>query len=289
MLHSIKKIYPSDFPETISEIPQPPKALYIEGAFPDFSKTMLTVIGSRKYTSYGKEVCERLTAGLRGYPIVIVSGLALGIDAIAHRSAINANLPTIAFPGSGLSRKVLYPATNARLADEIVANGGTLISEYEPDFRATAWSFPQRNRLMAGISKATLVIEAEEKSGTLITARLALDYNREVYAVPGSIFSPSSRGTNRLIREGATPITESSELLLALGFSAEKNQAQNDTLFSDCSEDERKIIEILREPMPRDELVRKADLPVQELNALLSLLEIKGLISEQFGEIHRVI
>lgn len=288
MIQKIKKLSPKEFPEQLLEIPEPPKNLFIVGDFPDSSKTFLTVVGSRKYTSYGREVCEKLIEGLRGYPIVIVSGLALGIDTIAHRTAIKSGLTTIAFPGSGLSKKVLYPATNIQLADEIIENGGALISEYEPDFHSTVWSFPQRNRLMAGISKATLIIEAEEKSGTLITARLALDYNREVYAVPGNIFSFSSHGTNRLIREGATPITKSSELLSALGFSIEKTAEQNENLLLDCSKEERLILEILREPLPRDEVAQKTGLPIHQINTMLSLLEIKGLISEQFGEIHRI-
>jgi len=287
MVQNIRKLSKEEFPKQILEIPQPPKNLFIEGVFPDSSKTFLTVVGSRKYTSYGREVCEKLIEGLRGYPIVIVSGLALGLDSIAHRAAIKSGLQTIAFPGSGISRKVLYPATNVQLAEDIVKAGGALISEHEPDFRATIWSFPKRNRLMAGVSKATLIIEAEEKSGTLITARLALDYNREVYAVPGNIFSFSSFGTNRLIREGATPITKSSDLISALGFSVEK-KAQNENAFLDCSNEERKILEILREPISRDELARNVDFPIHQLNTLISLLEIKGLISEQFGEIHRV-
>ena len=287
MVQNIRKLSKEEFPKQILEIPQPPKNLFIEGVFPDSSKTFLTVVGSRKYTSYGREVCEKLIEGLRGYPIVIVSGLALGLDSIAHRAAIKSGLQTIAFPGSGISRKVLYPATNVQLAEDIVKAGGALISEHEPDFRATIWSFPKRNRLMAGVSKATLIIEAEEKSGTLITARLALDYNREVYAVPGNIFSFSSFGTNRLIREGATPITKSADLISALGFSVEK-KVQDENAFLDCSNEERKILEILREPISRDELARNVDFPIHQLNTLISLLEIKGLISEQFGEIHRV-
>jgi len=162
MVQNIRKLSKEEFPKQILEIPQPPKNLFIEGVFPDSSKTFLTVVGSRKYTSYGREVCEKLIEGLRGYPIVIVSGLALGLDSIAHRAAIKSGLQTIAFPGSGISRKVLYPATNVQLAEDIVKAGGALISEHEPDFRATIWSFPQRNRLMAGVSKATLIIEAEE-------------------------------------------------------------------------------------------------------------------------------
>src|SRR3989344_5297892 len=158
----IKKLTSGNFPPQLLEIPQPPKELFI--------------VGSRKYTTYGKEACEKLIEGLRGYPIVIVSGLALGIDSIAHKKALDVGLTTIAFPGSGLDPKVLYPATNAHLAERIVEAGGAVISEFEPDFRATPWSFPQRNRLMAGISDAVLVIEAEQKSGTLITSRLATEY-----------------------------------------------------------------------------------------------------------------
>ena len=193
----LSAISKNEFPAAFSpllEIPEPPEKLYYRGALPDDDTVLLAVVGSRKYSHYGKEACEQVVKGLRGYDITIVSGLALGIDSIAHRSALDAGLKTIAVPGSGLDDDALYPREHLQLAREIVEKGGALVSEYEPDFKATTWSFPRRNRIMAGLSKAVLVVEAERPSGTLITARLALDYGRDVFAVPGSIFSETSRG-----------------------------------------------------------------------------------------------
>ena len=184
----------------------------------------LCVVGSRKYTDYGKEACQKLIAGLRGHNIVIVSGLALGIDGIAHRAALDAGLTTIAIPGSGLNPSVLYPSSNRQLAEKIIESGGALISEFEPMFKATTYSFPQRNRIMAGISHATLIIEAEIKSGTLITSRLATEYNRDVATVPGSIFSKTSEGPNMLLRLGATPVSSSAHILETLGFKIEEDK-----------------------------------------------------------------
>lgn len=206
-------------PEPLLHIPQPPKKLSVRGVFPNIQKhTFLTVVGPRKYTNYGEDACRTLIAGLKGYPIVIVSGLAHGIDRISHEAALNTGLLTVAFPGSGLNDKVLYPKTQYQLAMQILESGGALVSEFEPDFPATLWSFVRRNRLMAGLSTATLIIEAQHKSGTRVTARLATEYNRDVLAVPGNIFSKNSEGTNELIRLGATPVTSSQDILEALGF-----------------------------------------------------------------------
>jgi len=281
----IKKLPVEYWPEGLHEIPQPPKELYIQGDFPDEDLTFLCVVGSRKFTTYGKDVCEKLINGLRGYPVAIVSGLAMGIDTIAHKTAMAAKLRTIVFPGSGLDKKVIFPQVNVPLVKNILDAGGCLISEFVPDTKAAYWTFPMRNRLMAGISKAVLVIEAEEKSGTLITARLATEYNKDVLAVPGSIYSPNSIGTNRLIRQGATPITSVEDLLDALGFKTEKDEATQQKLFADLSPEEMKIIEILREPMPRDELIRELNMSVAEANTLLTVMEIKKLIKEEVGEI----
>ena len=185
----IQKLHPEDFPLLLKEITDPPEKLYLLGTLPPKDHKWLAVVGSRKYSNYGKEAAETLIAGLQGYPVVIVSGLALGIDAIAHRAALSAKLPTVAVPGSGLAPSVLYPSTNRNLAGDILKAGGALLSEFEPDFQATAWSFPQRNRVIAGLSDATLVVEAEQKSGALITSKFATEYNRDVFTVPGSIFS----------------------------------------------------------------------------------------------------
>jgi len=287
-MEDIYKLKPEQFPKPLLEIPQPPKTLYIRGTLPDPELIYLAVVGSRKYTSYGKDICEKLIRGLKGYPIVIVSGLAMGIDSISHKTALEVGLTTISFPGSGLDNSVLYPRTNIRLADEIVKKGGCLISEFEPKFIATLYSFPQRNRLMAGISKAVLIIEAEEKSGTLITARLALDYNRDVLAVPGSAFSSNSDGTNKLIKQGAIPVTSSEDVLLALGFEVEKQKQSDKEKYADCSKEEMKIIELLREPVGRDDLVRESEMDIAQANALLSIMEIKELIKEELGEIRKI-
>ena len=287
-MEDIYKLKPEQFPEGLNEIPQPPKTLYIRGKLPSSDMIYLAVVGSRKYTSYGKDICEKLIRGLKGYPIVIVSGLAIGIDTIAHKAALSNGLTTISFPGSGLDNNILYPRANIKLAQEIVNKGGCLISEFEPNAISQLYFFPQRNRLMAGISRAVLIIEAEEKSGTLITARMALDYNRDVLAVPGSAFSSNSNGTNWLIKQGATPVTSSEDVLMALGFNIEKPIQTDKEKYADCGKDEMKIINLLREPMPRDELIRTSGIPIGQANALLSIMEIKELIKEELGEIRKI-
>ncbi len=284
----IRRLKPREFPAALREIPEPPKTLYISGHLLPSSYIYLCVVGSRRHTSYGRDICEKLIAGLKGYPIVIVSGLAIGIDSLAHRAALRAGLPTMSFPGSGLDPTVLYPRSNAGLAEEIIENGGCLISEYEPHFKSERHVFRARNRLMAGISKATLIIEAEERSGTLITARMALDYNRDVLAVPGSIFSSCSQGPNDLIRQGAMPVTSSRDILEALGFDVEEVAENKNNACDDCSPEEKKILDLLREPLERDEVIRKSGMNIKDANAVLSSMEIKGMIREESGEIRRI-
>jgi DNA processing protein len=289
--NQFKKIAQADFPSLLKEINDPPEELWLEGNFPNEKENkFLAVVGSRKFSRYGKEACEELISGLAGYPIVIVSGLALGIDAIAHQSALKNKLLTVAIPGSGLDRKVLHPFSNHRLADEIVEAGGCLMSELEPECPAGIHTFPRRNRIMAGISHAVLIIEAGERSGTLITARLAMEYNRDVLVVPGSIFSPSSRGANSLIHQGAMPINSSNELLQALGFDTEEASADKQgRLFENLSEVEQKIVELLStDSYPRDELIDLAELSISEANIILSTMEIKGIIKEAMGEVRLI-
>ena len=282
----IKKLPKNKFPSALLEIPQPPEDLWIIGELPtDENLIYLCVVGSRKFTSYGREACEKIIGGLKGYPIVIVSGFAMGIDTIAHKKAMQVGLKTLVFPGSGLSAEAMYPKTNVRLMEEVVDSGGCLISEFEPDFKATQWSFPMRNRLMAGISKAVLIIEAEEKSGTLITARLTTEYNRDLLVVPGSIFSPNSKGVNKLLHQGATPVTSSEDVLEALGFELPKDEEKQAKLFLDLSPEEKKIVDLLREPISRDDLIRALKMPTPTVGALLTVMEIKGLIKEEMGEI----
>ena len=284
-MRAIRILKPKDFPKRLKEIPDPPEKLWVEGTLPPETHKWLCVVGSRRYSHYGLEACEKLLGGLYGHPVAIVSGLALGIDCIAHRAALDAKLQCVGVPGSGISRKVMHPAANRPLAEKILAAGGALLSEFPPEFRATLYSFPQRNRVMAGLADAVLVVEAEKKSGTLITARLASEYNRDVLAVPGSIFSDATEGPHLLMRLGATPVRTGEDLLTALGFSSEHN-ADNANRYENCSTEELKILELLKIPMERDALIAAAKLPVSKTNAVLSLLEIKGFISESMGEVH---
>jgi DNA processing protein len=279
----IKKLNPSDFLEhnlsPLLEIPQPPKELWYEGNLPTAELTLIAVVGSRNYTSYGQQVIDHLLSGLRDYPIGIVSGLALGIDGLAHEAAIKNNLYTLSVPGSGLDRSILYPASHKKLADKILESGGGLLSELPPKTAAAPWTFPQRNRIMAGLCKATLLIEASEKSGTLITARMAVDYNRELLAVPGSIFSKNCYGTHQFLKLGATMVTEASDILAALNIDISKEATE--TLKAKLSSTEAKVIELLLEPRDRDTLIRLLELPSAEASQLLMSMEIQGYISYQ--------
>ena len=288
-MEEIKELSKKEWSSAIAEMSDPPKKLYYRGQKPNWNSVFLTVVGSRRHSSYGKEICEKLISGLRGYDITIISGLALGIDSIAHKTALETELKTISVPGSGLEKAVLYPRANLNLADKILQAGGTLLSEFEPNEPASNWTFPQRNRIMAGLSKAVLVIEATNRSGTLITARLALEYNRELCAVPTSIFSHYAIGSNQLLRQGATAITSSQDLLETLGFNPkEKITQQTEMRFASCSDEEKKILEFLREPMGRDDLIRQLNIPVGQANILLSALEIKGFLTETLGKIRIV-
>lgn len=268
----------AEFPKNLLEIPQPPKQLRYRGTLPPSDMTLLSVVGSRHYTNYGKQAAEELISGLKGYNVGIVSGLALGIDSLAHEAALSAQLYTLAIPGGGLGDAVIYPRRHLRLAHRILESGGGLLSEYDDDFKATNWSFPERNRLVAGISKATLLIEAAEKSGTLITARLATDYNRELLVVPGSIFSANSKGTHQFMKLGATPVTSSDDILEALGIDVTAAPA-SPALPTHLTESEQNILSLLHEPLERDTLIRHSGLPAQEANILLMKMEMNDQIT----------
>ncbi|HEY4489984.1 MAG TPA: DNA-processing protein DprA [Candidatus Paceibacterota bacterium] len=287
MPYSIRDLKLEEFPPLLKEIPDPPKKLFLAGSLPKEENKILCIVGSRKYTQYGKEICEKLISEIKGYPITIVSGLALGTDSIAHKAAMKNGLQTVALPGSGLNSKNLYPSSHLPLAEEIIENGGGLLSEFDPDFKATLWSFPQRNRIMAGISHAVLIIEAEIKSGTLITSRLATEYNRDVMTVPGSIFSKNSEGPHMLIKLGATPVTSGEDILKVLNIetSITKNNQSFDISNEMLSEDEKKIVELLHNPVTRDDLIRQSGMPASKINMIITAMEIKGIITESVGEI----
>lgn len=282
------KDWPCDkWPETLRQIPQPPKKMRIRGEFnnqfgsADFVR--LCIVGPRKYSEYAEMSCQKIIAGLSQFPITIVSGLAYGIDSIAHTAALENNIHTIAIPGSGLADESIYPKAHFNLAHEILDSGGCLISEFDDNFTAINWAFPQRNRIMVGISDAVLIIEAYEKSGTMITARLATDYNKEVLAIPGSIFSESSIGTNKLIQDGAHVILNSNDVLSVLGFDVDKSIKEKDGIIKNrLSAIEKLIYENLsveKNPTPEKifELICNK-ISISEFNATLISLELKNII-----------
>lgn len=275
-----------DVPRVLKEISDPPKTLYLRGNLPPPDYTLLSVVGSRKHTAYGKDVTLSLIQGLRGHPIAIVSGLALGIDALAHNAAMDAGLPTLAVPGSGLSWDVLYPRNHEKLAKEILKSGGGLLSEFSPETPAAPWTFPKRNRIMAGLSQAVLIIEAQEQSGTLITARLAMEYNRDVLAVPGPITALNSRGPNALIRDGATPILSPTDILEALGLTPNGN-TYSEGLLASFSEVEKKAFLLLKEPLEREAFFVALNLSPEQGNIFLLELEMKGILRTYGGLVLR--
>lgn len=282
----IRDLLPHEYPELLKEIPDRPKKLRLRGELPKEGNKLLCIVGSRKYSSYGREMCETIIFGLRHYPVTIVSGMALGMDAIAHRAALEAGLQTFVVPGSGLSPEVIYPRSHAMLYEEIIESGGGAISEYPDKMKATLWSFPRRNRIMAGMCHATIIIEAGMKSGTLITSRLATEYNREVGAVPGPATSPNSDGSHMLIRLGAALIRDARDVIELLGL--ERHQSDFSLVnMEDLTEEEKIFVKVLENSCPRDELIRRSRLDVSRANAILSLMEIKGLIKEELGEVRK--
>ncbi len=283
---SIRALTPAEFPPLLAEIPEPPKELWLRGNLPPPDVSLLAVVGSREYTTYGKQVVDHLLHGLVGYPVGIISGLALGIDSLAHEAALDYGLYTMAVPGSGLHESVIYPARHKRLADRIVKSGGGLLSEFEPTHPAAKWTFTQRNRIMAGMCTATILIEAAPQSGTLITARMTVDYNRELLVVPGSIFSKNSLGTHQFLKLGATPVTEAEDILAALGIEVlEQKQIVN---VRELSTQEKAVLTLLLNPTDRDSLIRLLGLPAHEANILLMRMEMHGYITMD-GNLYRAL
>lgn len=271
----------SEHIRVLREIPTPPKKLFLRGQLPPNNITLLSVVGSRTYSSYGQSVITHLLSGLTGFNVGIVSGLALGIDGLAHEAALQNNLYTLAIPGSGLADTALYPVRHRRLANRILVAGGGLLSEYEPNQKAAPWTFPQRNRLVVGISKATLVIEAAEKSGSLISARLAVDYDRDLLVVPGNIFSTTSQGVHQFLKLGAIPVTCARDIIeiLTLIPTTHTKQLIPETL----TKLELQLLQHITEPITSDALIQKSQLPAQQAMSILMGLELKGIIIQING------
>lgn len=278
----IRELAREEWPAQLLEIPEPPTRLWARGTLPAQGTKLLTVVGSRAMTRYGEEACQKLLSGLAGYPISIVSGLALGIDTCAHKAALAAGLHTLVVPGSGLGDDVLYPRSNRGFAKEIIERGGGMLSEYPPDEPSRVYYFPERNRIMVGLSDAVLLIEAGPKSGTLITARLASEYNRELLCIPHRIGDPHAFGGHLFIRLGATLVTEPLHILEALGIPP-REAASRGAAPTDLDEAELLVWGMLEEPKTRDEILREGGAGASELLTALVALELRGLAKEEFG------
>lgn len=265
------------YPLLLKEIPHPPVLLYFRSAQEHpFSSDIKTaaIVGTRRATPYGKAAARQIAERLARHGVVVISGLAIGIDAEAHDATLESGTPTWAVLGSGLNR--IYPPRNQPLAKRILENGGALISEYHPDTEAAPYTFPQRNRIVAGLARATIVIEAPERSGALITARLALETNRDVAAVPGDIFSENAKGANALLRQGAALIRNGDDALELLGIRAASQPITLDKL----DEVEQHILRCLRMPSSGEEIVQSSGLAPRIVQQKLSLLELRGIIRQ---------
>lgn len=265
------------YPPLLREAHKSPERLFALGKQLNPKDRYFSIVGTRHPSTYGKQMASEFTSALASSGFVIVSGLAYGIDAIAHRAALDAGGRTIAVLGSGFNHLAYH--TNRELAEKIQKTG-CLITEFEPDVRPNKTTFPQRNRIIAGMSVATLVIEAPEKSGALITARLALEYSREVFALPANITQETSRGTNQLLRDSkAFPVTCIQDIFDALKTPRSNSQVPSSSPTPVLSADEETIYKILQQsPQSIDGIVLITQFPVSRVNTLVSLLELKGLI-----------
>lgn len=278
----ILTILDQDYPRLLKEIYDPPYIMYIKGTLAPQDEFALGIVGTRRLTAYGQQATTRLASDLAQAGLTIVSGLAQGIDTLAHLSALNNQARTIAVVGSSIDPANIFPPANRRLAEMITQNGAVL-SEYPIGSAALKHHFPARNRIISGLSLGTLVIEAPEKSGALITANHAVSQNREVFAIPGSIFSANSIGPNNLIKMGAKLVAKTEDILEELNL---KNLASNieTRQISPDSREEAAILALLsHEPVPVDKIAQEAKLNISVVNSTLTLMEMKGKIKNLGG------
>lgn len=276
------EINDKSYSKLLSKIYDPPVLLLYKGNISLLNTTSLGVVGARKNTTYGGQACVKLCSDLAKNNFTIVSGLALGIDSIAHNTALNNHGQTIAVLGSGIDRTSIYPSQNRYLAEKIIDNNGLIISEFTLGSAPLRYNFPMRNRIISGLSLGTLVIESAIKSGALITARCALEQNREVFAVPGSIFSNVSAGPNALIKQGAIPTSSIDDILETLDLRRLNSYINNKKIIPETQAEEKIIPHLSHEPIHVDELVRLSKLSTAELSSTLTLMEMRGVI-KNFG------
>jgi len=273
------------YPPLLRQADNAPPVLYIRGRLEAADHDAVAVVGTRRPTPYGQSAARDIAATLAVHGVTVVSGLARGIDAYAHHAALEAGGRTLAVLGSGLDE--IYPAEHRRLAEEIAAKGA-LLTDYALGTRPEAANFPPRNRIISGLARAVVVVEAGEESGALITARFAADQGRDVFAVPGSIYNRASRGTNRLIQEGATPLLTPDDVLTSLRTAPARASLTSEDAPSSDDPVEQAILDCLgADPSHIDDVVARAGQPVPQVTAALAMLELKGLITH-VGSMHYV-
>jgi DNA processing protein len=268
------------YPQRLKEIYDYPPVLYVRGNLLPEDECCLAVVGTRRATVYGRQVTEEIVSDLARNKVTIVSGLAKGIDSVAHRAALESGGRTIAVFACGLD--IVYPAENAKLAREVMEHGA-LMSEYPLGTRPKADNFPRRNRIMSGLSLGVLVVEAGEKSGALITANQALEQNREIFAVPGSILSPASRGTNHLIQEGAKLVRNHVDVLEELNLAIMAQQLEMKELLPADETESLLLKQLSHEPTHIDELCRNSGLTAALVSSTLTMMELKGMVKHVGG------
>jgi len=268
------------YPRLLQEINQSPPVLYVKGQLAPEDASSIAIVGTRRVTEYGQQVTRDTSIFLAGHGLTIVSGLARGVDGLAHQHALNTGGRTIAVLGSGVD--VIYPPEHRKLA-EAICEHGAVISDYPMGTKPEGINFPPRNRIISGLSLATIVVEAGERSGALITADFALEQGREVFAVPGNVLSPASRGTNRLIQKGACAMTSPQDILDVLDLPmAEAYQAARQAKPADTTE--AKILQVMDyEPIHIDEICNETGLAIENVSAALTMLELKGMIQHVGG------
>ncbi len=275
-----------DYPKLLKEIPNPPYILYIKTGDKTFninSQPMVAMVGSRKYTQYGRQTAENFARELARAGITVVSGMALGIDSFAHRGALDGGGKTVAVLGSSLEDKNIGPRSNYELSKNIMENGA-LVSDFSLGISSAPGNFPARNRLMAGMTLGTIVVEAALDSGSLITANLALEFNREVFAVPGSIFSPQSEGANKLIKSGAKIATGVKDILEELRIE-QKQEAEKIRTIIPATKEEELILKFLSpDPLHIDTISKMTKLEASAVSATLAIMEMKGMIKNIGGQ-----
>ncbi len=268
------------YPQRLKEIEQPPPVLYLRGEYLPEDLFAVAIVGTRRVTPYGRQITEELAAHLAGNGITVVSGLARGVDAIAHQTALKAGGRTIGVLGSGVDK--IYPPEHRQLAERMSASGA-IVSDYAPGTPPDASNFPPRNRIISGLSLAVVVIEAGETSGALITAEFAAEQGREVFSVPGSILAPQSKGTNKLIQRGALPLLSINDLMQALDLRRMgEHQAARKVIPAD--ETEARVMNVLGpQPLHVDEIRNQTELPIEKVSAALVLMELKGMVRQVGG------